>query len=304
MKQLLDLYKDVEMNGDYVEDRTGTGCYSVFGRMLRWNLQKGFPLTTTKKVIPALPIGELLWMLAGCTDLPSLRKYQNKEKDSRTIWSADFEKFWEGLSSSNAGYYSQVECGGFIYGAQLRHFVAGCHPEDYDTKPHDQLEELLTNIRGVRDNPKHPMGRRLIVSWWNPEQHTVGDKKVCALPACHTDFQCIVRDGKLNLRFSMRSSDIFLGLPFNIAFYAALTHILAQLTNLEVGELVYMGTDVHMYSNHTEQIALQRTRGYMKLPEIVMPEFSTLTQLANMTAKDFKIVGYAPHDTIKAPQAS
>lgn len=293
--QYLHLLEDLLEEGIYTEDRTNTGTYSKFGHVIRHDLSKGFPLLTTKKINFNLVAGELLWFLSGKTDLPSLRVYQNKAENSHTIWSDDFEKFWK---TANSAFFKGEECGGFIYGRQLRDWTT---PEG---ETHDQLQTLIDNIKAVKDNPNHPMARRLRCSFWNPYDHTVGDKKWCALPSCHTDFQCIIRNGKLNLSFSMRSSDVFLGLPYNISSYGLLCYILAELTGLEVGELIYFGNDVHVYKNHIDQVKEQISRKPRDLPELILPEFNTLEELLKLTGEDFKLEGYEPHGFIKAPQAS
>ncbi|AUR86248.1 thymidylate synthase [Vibrio phage 1.084.O._10N.261.49.F5] len=305
-EQYLQMCRDILEHGEYTEDRTGTGTYSVMGYTYEHDLSKGFPLLTTKKINFNLVAGELLWILAGKTDLPSLRKYQNKPEGSHTIWSDDFEKFWDTLDEIDEGYSEperSEERGGKIYGEQLRRF--GCaNLEGQDYWVHDQLTTLIDNIKAVKEDPSHPMARRLICAFWNPYDHTVGDKKWCALPACHTDFQCIVRNGKLNLRFAMRSNDVFLGNPYNTASYALLAHILAKLTGLEVGKLVYFGTDVHIYSTHIEQVEEQLSRTPREMPKLILPEFETLEDLLKLTGEDFKLEGYNPHSFIKAPQAS
>ena len=288
------LIEDLLEEGSEVEDRTNTGTLSKFGHMIRCNLEDGFSLMTSKKINFNLVAGELLWFLNGKTDLSSLRRYQNKPEGSHTIWSDDFKKFWK---TANSCFFEDGEYGGFIYGEQLRRF-------SHEDGNHDQLQTLVDNIKAVKENPSHPTARRLRCTFWNPYDHTVGDKKWCALPACHTDFQCLVRDGKLNLSFSMRSSDAFLGLPYNIASYGLLCHILAEITGLEVGELVYFGNDVHLYSNHVEQAKELLTRSPRELPEIVMPKIESLKDLENLTGGDFKLEGYNPYGFIKAKQAS
>lgn len=295
--QYHNLIEELLESGKSVEDRTMTGTLSKFGHSLRCDLSEGFPLLTTKRINFNLVAGELIWFLSRNTDLPSLRKYQNKPEGSHTIWSDDFEKYKVSATIPTDG-----EELGRIYGFQLRNTY---HVDaDYNLVVHDQLETLIDNIKAVKDNPNHPMARRLRCTFWNPYDHTVGDKKWSALPACHTDFQCLVRDGKLNLSFSMRSSDVFLGLPYNIASYALLCHILAKLTGLEVGELVYFGNDVHLYSNHVDQAKELLSREPRDLPTIVIPEFETLEELLTLIGKDFVLEGYAPHGFIKAPQAS
>lgn len=291
--QYLHLLEDLLEQGESVEDRTNTGTLSKFGHMMRFDLSKGFPLWTTKKINFGLVAGELEWFLSGKTDLPSLRKFQDKPEGSHTIWSDDFKKFWD--MSLDGDYYRERECGGSIYGEQLR---------SYGENKFDQLTHLIDNLKAVIKDPSHPSARRLKCDFWNPYDHLVGDKEWTALPACHLGFQCLIRDGKLNLSFQMRSSDSFLGLPYNISSYALLTHILAKLTGLEVGELVYFGVDVHLYSNHVEAVKEQLSREMRPLPKLVLPEFETLEELLQYTGKDFKLEGYDPHPFIKAKQAS
>ena len=287
--QYLQLLNKVITEGDYVEDRTGTGCYSLFGETMRFDLSKGFPLFTTKKINFSNIVGELLWFLSGKTDLPSLRKYSDKPEGAHTIWSDDYEKFCESTRDLNP-FYKDEESLGAIYGHQWRAF-------------NDQISQLLTDLKSVvaGDMTK---ARRLIVQSWNPYDHTVGDKKWAALPACHTDFQIIVRDGKLNLKFNMRSADLFLGTPYNVASYALLAHILAKLVGLEVGELFYVAVDAHVYSNHLEAVQTQLERTPTAFGDLVLPEFETLDDILKTTAKDFKVENYNPQGFISAKQAS
>lgn len=293
-QQYLNLLQQVLVEGELVEDRTGTGCMSVFGATMRFDLSKGFPLLTTKKINFNNIVGELLWFLSGDTDLPSLRKYSDKPEGAHTIWNDDYEKF---LLSCNTFFKSDAEDLGYIYGEQWRDF-GGTWGEG-----HDQIGQLLTDLKSVV-NGDPTKARRLIVQSWNPYDHTVGDKKWAALPACHTDFQCIVRNGKLNMKFNMRSNDLFLGAPYNIASYALLTHILAKLAGLEVGELWYTGVDVHIYNTHLDAVREQLKRDPTDFGQLVLPEFETLEDILKMTAKDFKIEGYNPQGFISAPQAS
>lgn len=299
-QQYLDLLQDVLDNGTLVEDRTNTGCIRVFSRSMRFDLSEGIPLYTTKKIRWENVIGELLWMLSGKTDLPSLRKYQCKPEGSKTIWSDDFEKYWkrselvQQLPDGVVGLDRSYEDGGIIYGSTLRHYCGSV----------DQLTTLIENIKITKDNPNYSMGRRLKCEFWNPTVHLDSDSMDAALPSCHTGFQCMVEGDKLNLKFTMRSNDLFLGNPYNVFFYGVLTHILAKLTGLKVGELVYDGTDVHIYSNHVEQVKEQLTRPPKKFPELVLPEFETLEEVLSMTAKDFDVMGYEPCAFIAAKQAS
>lgn len=300
-KSYLALCQNVLDNGEYTGDRTGTGTYSLFGGMIRHDMSNGFPLLTTKKINFGLVAGELLWFLGGFTDLVTLRHFQNKPKGAHTIWTDDFKKYWEMSDNDFAKYEKQGEDGGRIYGDQWRNYYS----ESPNGEPmcHDQIETLLKNITDVK-NGKLYQARRLIVNAWNPYDHTDGEKVVSALSACHDSFQCLVRGNKLHLRFHCRSNDMFLGNPYNMASYGLLLHILAKLTGLEVGELVYFGTDVHLYTNHVDQIKEQMGREPKPLPKIIMPEFETLEDLLKLTGEDFKLEGYDPHAFIKAPQAS
>jgi len=305
-EQYLDLCKKILDEGEYTEDRTGTGTYSIFGAMMKHDMSLGFPLLTTKKVNLGLVAGELLLFMSGKTDLPTLRKYQNKPEGAHTIWSDDYEKYWD-TKDELLGKGNDLQCerehetGGRLYGQQWRSFYA-CGSDGYP-KRHDQITTLIKNIKDVAKGNMY-QSRRLIVNSWNAYDHTVGEKKVSALSACHDSFQCIVREGKLHLRFSCRSNDVFLGNPYNFSSYALLLHILAKLTGLEVGELLYFGTDVHLYSNHIEQIKEQLSREPRVLPKLVLPEFNNLEELLQLTGKDFVLEGYDPHPFIKAPQAS
>ena len=298
-QQYLNLLRDVLDNGKLVDDRTNTGCIRVFSRTMRFDLSEGIPLLTTKKIRWENVVGELLWMLSGKTDLPSLREYQCKPEGAKTIWSDDFGKYWDRLerlqpSKGNVCSDRILEEGGFIYGTNLRNYCNGV----------DQLKVLIENIKLTKENPNYSMGRRLKCEFWNPIVHLDSESISAALPACHTGFQCMVDGNKLNLKFNMRSNDLFLGCPYNIFFYGVLTHILAKLTGLQVGEEVYDGTDCHIYKNHVEQVKEQLTRVPRGFPELVLPKFDTLEELLGLTAADFKVVGYKPDAFIAAKQAS
>lgn len=296
-EQYFNILKTIKNHGEDVADRTGTGCLSIFGASLCVDLNEGFPLLTTKKMFYKNIFGELLWFLSGKTDLKSLREYQNKKEGVHTIWSDDFNKYKQSscLDTSDEDL-------GRIYGFQLRNTY---HLDvDYGVVLHDQLKTLVENIKSVKEDENHPMARRLICSFWNPYDHTIGDKKWAALPACHTDFQCIIRNGTLNLRFSMRSSDTFLGLPYNVASYALLCHILAKLCGLKVGKVLYFGTDVHLYKNHMSQVEDQLNRLPSKLPTLLLPEFNNLEDVLVLTGQDFILEGYNPQGFLRAKQAS
>lgn len=298
----LEMLENVIKYGDKVdqkEERTNTGTLSSLFQLLEFDLEDGFPLYITKKINFSNIIGELLWMLSGNTSLMGLRKYQDKNYGAHTIWSDDFEKYGLATGQGNCNQY-----GGRIYGKQWRNF--NCLDLDGNPNTHDQLEELLMNM--LRVNMGDPtMARRLIMTAWNPYDHTVGDKKCTALPACHTDFQVIIRNGKLNLRFSMRSNDLMLGNPYNVAFYAALVHILCAYFDLQPGKLACFITDAHIYANHIEGAKEQISRKYaigINNVKLEVPHFENFADLFEMTAKDFKITGYNPMPFIKLPQAS
>lgn len=302
-EQYLELLEKTLTKGIYCEDRTGTGCYKLFSEGMKFDLRRGFPLLTTKNVNFDNVIGELLWFLNGKTDLPSLRKYQGKVEGAKTIWTDDFNKYWDRVEREQPVGVSVcidrvLENGGHIYGSQLR---------DYNQEEGvvDQLSILINNILDLKEDPNHPMGRRLKCEFWNPVEHLKVRGVTAALPACHVGFQVVVIGDTLNLHFNLRSNDIFLGAPYNVASYAALAHIIAKITGLQVGELSYHGADVHLYSNHKEQALEQLSRSSNQaMPELVLPNITCIDDLQHLTCKDFKIENYFPQSSIKAPQAS
>lgn len=263
MKAYLDLLQDILDHGTQKEDRTGTGTISVFGRQLRFDLQKGFPLLTTKKLHTRSILHELLWFLSGNTNITYLRE------NGVTIWDewADEE--------GNLGR---------VYGAQWRTWLG---PDDRSV---DQISQLIAQIRS------NPDSRRHLVSAWNPAEISG-----MALPPCHYAFQFYVADGKLSCMFNMRSVDTFLGLPFNIASYAFLTHMVAEQCGLEVGELIWTGGDVHIYLNHLEQVKLQLTRDPLELPQLEIKRKPD--SIFDYKYEDFEITNYKSHPGIKAPIA-
>lgn len=274
-KQYEDLLFKVLSEGEEKPDRTGTGTYSLFGAQLRYDLQKGFPLITTKKVHFKSVVGELLWFLSGSTDVRVLR-----EKYGTTIWDE-----WE----NGAGTI------GPMYGAQWRGWE-GDYPcvdctgeEEADT--FDQIANVIESIK------LDPHSRRHIVSAWN-----VADLSRMALAPCHVLFQFYVSaDGKrLSCHLFQRSADVFLGLPFNIASYALLTHIIADQTGLEVGELLWSGTDVHLYKNHEHQAGEQLSRDVRQFPTIAL---KAGTPIDLLDVEDVRLYDYNPHPAIKAPVA-
>jgi thymidylate synthase len=263
MRQYLDFMRHVKEHGAVKTDRTGTGTRSVFGYQMRFNLQDGFPLLTTKKVHLKSIIHELIWFLNGDTNIAYLKE------NGVSIWDewADAE--------GNLGP---------IYGYQWRNWPAP------DGEHIDQVTQVLDQIRN------NPDSRRMIVSAWN-----VADVPHMKLPPCHALFQFYVADGKLSCQLYQRSADIFLGVPFNIASYALLTHMMAQQANLEVGDFVWTGGDCHLYSNHMEQVDLQLSRTPGPLPKLAIrrkPE-----SLFDYRFEDFEVVGYEPQPAIKAPVA-
>lgn len=263
MKQYLDLMQYVLDNGVKKEDRTGTGTISVFGYQMRFDLSKGFPVVTTKKLHLRSIIHELLWFLKGDTNI----KYLKENKVS--IWDE-----WAN---------EQGELGP-VYGHQWRSWATA------DGGVVDQVSNVVTQIKN------NPDSRRLIVSAWN-----VGDIAKMALPPCHAFFQFYVAQGKLSCQLYQRSADIFLGVPFNIASYALLTLMIAQVSHLEPGEFIHTFGDAHLYSNHMEQAMLQLSREPRKLP--VMKINPDVDNIFDFKFEDFELVGYDPHPHIKGKVA-
>ncbi|MCY0965186.1 thymidylate synthase [Parathalassolituus penaei] len=263
MKQYLDLMRHVRDNGVFKEDRTGTGTYSCFGYQMRFDLSAGFPLVTTKKLHLRSIIHELLWFLSGDTNIRYLKE------NGVTIWDE-----W---ADDNGNL-------GPVYGSQWRSWPTA------DGRHIDQITQVIEQIRN------NPDSRRLIVSAWN-----VGEISNMALPPCHAFFQFYVADGKLSCQLYQRSADIFLGVPFNIASYALLVHMVAQQCDLEVGDFVWTGGDVHLYANHMEQTELQLSREPMALPTLKI--LRKPASLFDYRFEDFEIEGYQSHPHIKAPVA-
>lgn len=263
MDQYLTLLRHVLETGHRKSDRTGTGTLSLFGYQMRFDLSEGFPLLTTKKLHTRSIIHELLWFLKGETNVRYLR--ENKV----TIWDE-----W---ADENGEL-------GPVYGKQWRSWQGA------DGKTYDQISSVVEQIR------KNPDSRRLIVSAWN-----VADVSKMALPPCHCLFQFYVADGKLSCQLYQRSADVFLGVPFNIASYALLTHMMAQVCDLEVGDFVHTFGDVHLYSNHIEQAREQLSRTPRPLPKLQLNP--GVKDLFSFRYEDIEIVGYEPHPPIKAPVA-
>lgn len=263
MKQYLDLMRHVREQGVFKEDRTGTGTYSVFGYQMRFNLEEGFPLVTTKKCHLKSIIHELLWFLNGDTNIAYL-----KENGVR---------IWDEWADEQGNL-------GPVYGYQWRSWPAP------DGRHIDQISQLMAMIK------KNPDSRRLIVSAWNP---ALVDEM--ALPPCHALFQFYVANGKLSCQLYQRSADIFLGVPFNIASYALLTMMIAQVCDLALGDFVWTGGDCHLYSNHLEQADLQLTREPYSLP--TMKINPAVKSIFDFKFEDFELQNYQAHPHIKAAVA-
>jgi thymidylate synthase len=263
MRPYLDLMRLVREHGDRKADRTGTGTLSVFGHQLRFDLAAGFPLVTTKRVHLKSVIVELLWFLRGETNVRWLRE------QGVTIWDE-----W-------ADEHGEL---GPVYGRQWRAWPAA------DGRAIDQIGRVLEQLRSDPDS------RRMIVSAWN-----VGEIDKMALAPCHALFQFYVAGGRLSCQVYQRSADIFLGLPFNIASYAILVHIMAQQSDLGVGDLVWTGGDCHLYLNHLEQADLQLTRQPRPLPTLAL--LRRPADIAGYACEDFQVVGYEHEPAIRAPVA-
>jgi thymidylate synthase len=263
MKQYHDLLQLILDQGALKHDRTGTGTKSVFGHQMRFDLAEGFPLLTTKKLHVKSIVHELLWFLAGDTNVRSL------QQNGVNIWNE-----W---ADANGDL-------GPVYGYQWRSWPAP------DGRRIDQISELIEQIR------RNPDSRRLIVSAWN-----VADIGKMKLPPCHCLFQFYVADGKLSCQLYQRSADVFLGVPFNIASYALLTLMVAQVTNLKPGEFIHTFGDAHLYLNHVEQALTQLTRQPRALPRMEINP--TAGDIFGFRYDDFKLVGYDPHPHIAAPVA-
>ena len=263
MKQYLDLLREIRDNGVTKTDRTGVGTKSIFGHQMRFNLQDGFPLLTTKKVFLKGIIYELLWFLKGDTNIKFLT-------DNNV-------HIWDEWADDNGDL-------GYVYGKQWRSWEAT------DGRVIDQISQVVDLIKN------HPDSRRILVTAWNPAEI---DKM--ALPPCHCLFQFYVADGKLSCQLYQRSADTFLGVPFNIASYALLTMMLAQVCGLEPGEFIHTTGDTHIYLNHLEQVNEQLSREPRPLPKMIInPDVKSIF---DFKYEDFKLEGYDPYPAIKAPVA-
>lgn len=263
MQQYLDFMRHVQAHGTQKTDRTGTGTLSVFAHQMRFDLSQGFPLLTTKKLHLKSIIHELIWFLAGSTNIRYLKE------NGVSIWDE-----WADASGEL----------GPVYGSQWRSWPTP------DGQHIDQIQQLIEQIKS------NPDSRRLIVSAWN-----VADIPKMKLPPCHALFQFYVADGKLSCQLYQRSADIFLGVPFNIASYALLTHMVAQQTGLQVGDFIWTGGDCHLYLNHLEQVKEQLSRQPLPLPRLHIKRLPT--SIFDYTFDDFEFIDYQFHPHIKAPVA-
>tara|TARA_B110000003_G_scaffold110030_1_gene112651 strand:- start:734 stop:1528 length:795 start_codon:yes stop_codon:yes gene_type:complete len=263
MKSYLDLLRDVLENGSYRDDRTGTGTYSIFGAQVRFNIEHDFPLLTTKKLHLRSIIHELLWFLKGETNIAYLK--------------ANKVSIWDEWADENGDL-------GRVYGAQWTQWQAP------DGSSVNQIAEVIDSLKN------NPDSRRHIVCAWNP-----GEIKHMALPPCHALFQFYVANGELSCQLYQRSADIFLGVPFNIASYALLTRMVAQVCGLKAKEFIHTFGDLHLYANHVEQAKEQLSRSPRPQPQMeINPK---VDQIDGFTIDDFKLVNYDPHPSIRAPIA-
>lgn len=263
MKQFHELCKYILENGVKKHDRTGTGTQSVFGYQMRFNLQEGFPFLTTKKIHTKSIIHELLWFLKGDSNISYLKE--------------NGVSIWDEWADENGNL-------GPVYGKQWRSWEAP------SGETIDQISNLISQIK------KNPDSRRLIVSAWN-----VADIDKMKLPPCHSMFQFYVADNKLSCQLYQRSADVFLGVPFNIASYALLTMMIAQVCDLEVGDFIHTFGDAHLYLNHMEQVNLLLSRDFKPLPQMKLNK--SVKDIFNFTFSDFELQNYNPHPAIKAPVA-
>jgi thymidylate synthase len=298
LKQYHDLLKDILANGELRQDRTGVGTLSVFGRQVRFDLQEGFPAITTKKLAWKSVVGELLWFIEGSGDERRLAEiiYGTRDSSRNTIWSGNATSpYW----SPKAKFSGDL---GRVYGVQWRTWRKYIEQKDFSDNEYpakvaadrykvDQLQNLIDSIKN------DPFGRRHILSAWN-----VAELDQMALPPCHVMSQYYVSNsGKLSCHMYQRSWDLYLGAPFNIASYALLTHMIAQVCGLEVGELVISSGDTHLYSNHIDQVKEQLTRKEYPLPKLWLnPD---IKDIDSFTMNDVKLIDYVSHGPLPAPMA-
>ena len=286
MKQYLELLQHILDKGVKKEDRTGTGTTSIFGYQMRFDLSEGFPLVTTKKTHLKAIISELLWFIEGSTDERRLAEIHFGDKrenliGKKTVWTANANAQGKDLGYENTDTIKEL---GPVYGSQWRSWIGA------NGKSYDQLATVINQIKNT------PHSRRIILNAWNTAEI---DKM--ALPPCHTFFQFYVANGKLSCQLYQRSADVFLGVPFNIASYALLTMMIAQVCDLEVGDFVHTFGDAHIYSNHIKQVNLQLTRTPHKKPTMkINPKIKDIN---DFKMEDFELVDYVCDEPIKAVMA-
>ena len=313
MRQYLDLAQTILDKGVTKEDRTGVGTKSIFGHQMRFDLSEGFPLLTTKRVAFRLIKSELLWFLKGDTNIRYLLENNNhiwdewaferytssqdydgpdmtdfglraqEDEEFNSVYKEEMKKFTEKILSDKA-FAEEHGSLGNVYGAQWR---------SWPSTQGGTIDQIQNVIASIKNNPD---SRRHIVSAWNPDE--IEDM---ALPPCHTLFQFYVADGKLSCQLYQRSADVFLGVPFNIASYALLTHLIAQETGLEVGEFIHTFGDAHLYLNHMEQIERQLSRDTRQLPQLKLNQ--NKQSVFDFEADDIEVIDYKPHKGIRAPIA-
>ncbi|KHO46094.1 MAG: thymidylate synthase [archaeon GW2011_AR3] len=280
MKQYLDALKQVLEHGTDRKDRTGVGTRAIFGMQLRFRMEDGFPAMTTKKLAWNSVVSELLWFIEGSNDERRLAEilYGTRDNSKKTIWTANGEaNYWK----PKAGFEGDL---GRVYGVQWRRWKSPSGKE---------IDQLSEAIRMIKENPT---SRRIIVNAWNP-----GELDMMALPPCHAFFQFFVAGGRLSLQMYQRSCDMFLGVPFNIASYSLLLHMVAQSTGLKAGDFVHVLGDAHIYHNHFEQVREQLARTPFPLPGLWLnPEIRDIYKFA---MKDIRLDNYQSHPSIKAPMA-
>jgi thymidylate synthase len=287
MQQYLDALKNVLENGDLRPDRTGVGTHSIFGLQLRFNLEEGFPAVTTKKLAWKAVVSELLWFISGSGDERKLKEllYGDQNSDKKTIWSDnESADYWQRRKKFNGDL-------GRIYGVQWRTWRAPVFGANRMGIKHiDQLADLINGIKSDLYSRRH------IISAWNP-----GELDLMALPPCHIMAQFYVNNGRLSCQMYQRSADLGLGIPFNIASYALFTHMIAQVCNLEVGELIIAIGDAHIYNNHIDQVKEQLKRKPFSLPTLKLN--SEISVITDFSMEDIELVDYQFHPTIQMPMA-
>lgn len=301
MKQYTDLLANILENGDLINtERTGVGTIAIFGETLKFNLQDGFPAVTTKKLAWKAVVSELIWFLRGSTNVNELREIlhgsENKFNDKKfTIWDANYQKQGIDLGYENGEL-------GMIYGSQWRNFGSG-RINGITIKGIDQVKEI------INEASTNPSSRRLVVSAWNPKVIWDSDEHVfkvdkAALPPCHMLFQINIVGDFIDLQWTQRSCDVFLGGSFNCASYGLLCHIFGRILNKKPRYLVAFIGNAHIYMNHIDQCKEQLTREHYDLPELwINPDLKTLEDFENSSIDDYKLINYKHHPTIKADMA-